>query len=88
MKTVLQVAIKNLKGRSDRNDDSTYTGSGQKIGLETAIKVLESLLEKEREMVVLAHINGQSEFDNGAYRQEVIDNAEEYYNETFNTNER
>ena len=49
---------------------------------------IESLLEKEREMVVLAHINGQSEFDNGAYRQEVIDNAEEYYNETFNTNER
>ena len=47
-----------------------------------------NLLEKEKEVVVLAHINGQSEFDNGAYRQEVIDNAEEYYNETFNTKQK
>jgi hypothetical protein len=44
--------------------------------------------EIEKEQIVSAHINGQSEFDNGAYRQEVIDNAEQYYNETFNTKEK
>jgi|DEB0MinimDraft_6_1074348.scaffolds.fasta_scaffold38438_4 hypothetical protein len=44
--------------------------------------------EMEKEQIVLAHINGQSEFDNGAYRQEVFDNADHYYNSTFNTKER
>ena len=44
--------------------------------------------EMEKEQIVSAHINGQSEFDNGAYRQEVIDNAEQYYNETFNAKKK
>lgn len=50
--------------------------------------ILKEILEKEKEHIVLAHINGQSEFDNGAYRQKVIDNADHYYNSTFNTKER
>jgi len=44
------------------------------------------MLEKEKQQIMDAHINGQSEFDNGAYRQEVIDNAEQYYNETYGGN--
>ena len=59
-----------------------------KVDVDFAISLIKSMLEKEKEQIVLAHINGQSEFDNGAYRKEVIDNAEHYYNSTFNTKER
>ena len=52
------------------------------------LEMEKATLEKEKEVIVLAHINGQSEFDNGAYRQKVIGNAEHYYNETFNTKEK
>lgn len=45
--------------------------------------VFKKAKEMEKEQIVLTHINGQSEFDKGAYRQEVINNAEQYYNETF-----
>jgi len=42
------------------------------------------MLEKEKEVIITAHINGQSEFDTGA-RREINDKyAEQYYNETFN----
>ena len=51
-------------------------------------ELVEQAKEMEKEQIVLGHINGQSEFDNGAYRQEVIGNAEHYYNETFKTKER
>ena len=49
-------------------------------------EILEQAKEMEKEQIMDAHINGQSEFDNGAYRQEVIDNAEQYYNETYGGN--
>jgi hypothetical protein len=40
--------------------------------------------EMEKQQIVDAHLNGQAEFDKGKFRAEVIKNAEEYYNETFN----
>jgi hypothetical protein len=49
---------------------------------------LEQAKEMEKEKLILAHLNGQSEFDKGAYRQEVINNAEKYYNETFKQQEQ
>lgn len=44
---------------------------------------IEEAFDMEKKQLILAHVNGQSEFDKGAYRQKVINNAEQYYNETF-----
>ncbi len=52
------------------------------------INALKKAEKMEKEKLILAHINGQSEFDKGAYRQEVINNAEQYYNETFKQQEQ
>lgn len=49
----------------------------------TQIEIIKQAKEMEKEFLILAHINGQSEFDKGSYRQEVINNAEQYYNKTF-----
>ena len=46
------------------------------------------LLEKEREVIIASHINGQSEFDTGARSIKNDKLAEQYYNETFKTKER
>ena len=48
---------------------------------------IDKAIEMQKEQLILAHVNGQSEFDKGAYRQEVIKNAEQYYNETFKKEE-
>jgi len=71
---------KQLDGRR-KNDDATVLKLNP-------TKLFEQAKEMEKEQIVLGHINGQSEFDNGAYRQEVIGNAERHYNETFKTKER
>ena len=48
------------------------------------IEDFEQAKEMEKQQIIDAHINGQSEYDKGAYRKEVEDNSEYYYNETFN----
>ena len=52
-------------------------------GKEFNDELIEQAKEMEKEFLILAHINGQSEFDKGFYRQEVINNAEQYYKETY-----
>jgi|DEB0MinimDraft_10_1074344.scaffolds.fasta_scaffold36892_6 hypothetical protein len=79
MKTPMQEHIEWLKKEKDEH------GYEKHPYFECAIEHAEAMLEKEKEHIVLSHINGQSEFDNGAYRQEVIRNAEQYYNKTFKT---
>lgn len=44
----------------------------------------EQAKQMEKEQIINAHTNGQAEFDTGAFRQKVIDNSEQYYNETYN----
>jgi hypothetical protein len=46
-------------------------------------ELLDQAKEMEKEQIMDAHINGQSEYDKGAYRKEVEENSEQYYNETF-----
>ena len=41
------------------------------------------LLKKEKEVIILTHINGQSEFDKGARRNINDKYAEQYFNQTF-----
>ena len=81
MKTPMQEVFAHLRA-SKRNDNF-----GEVYCVDWLLENEKSYLEKEKEHIVLAHINGQSDFDNGAYRQKVIDNADHYYNSTFNTKE-
>ena len=46
--------------------------------------IFEQAKQMEKEQIINAHTNGQAEFDTGAFRQKVIDNSEQYYNETYN----
>ena len=57
---------------------------GVKIGLETTIALAESLLNKEKEQIMDAHFEGQNDETDGC----SLDISEQYYNETFNTNEK
>ena len=49
---------------------------------------IESMLEMEKEQIVDAHIEGQRVFDDYPHTQWTNDQAELYYNETFNTKEK
>jgi hypothetical protein len=42
----------------------------------------------EKEHIVDAHIEGQRVFDNYPHTQWTTDQAEQYYNETFTTNQK
>lgn len=41
-------------------------------------------LEREKEQIINAHIEGQRVFDNYPHTQWTNDQAEEYYNQTYN----
>ena len=89
MKTPVQELIENLTEQLDKVvkehpievDKDTYW-RGVKIGLETAIEVTESLLEKEKNMIEDVYVVGYSDGDNGFYFND------DYYKKTFNTNEK
>jgi len=49
---------------------------------------IESMLEMEKEQIVDAHIEGQRVFDDYPHTQWTNDQAELYYNETFNTKQK
>jgi hypothetical protein len=46
-------------------------------------KEIEEAKEMEKQQIIYAHLNGQATFDKGKFREEVVKNAEQYYNETF-----
>ena len=78
MKTPMQEHIEWLKKEKDEH------GYEKHPYFECAIEHAEAMLEKEKEHIVLSHINGQSEFDTGARSIKNDKLAEQYYNETFN----
>jgi len=49
---------------------------------------IESMLEKEKEVIMDAYIEGQRVFDKFPHTQWTNDQAEQYYNQTFNTKEK
>ena len=55
---------------------------------QSLISKIKQLLEKEEEVIIASHINGQSEFDTGARSIKNDKLAEQSYNETFNTKEK
>ena len=52
---------------------------------DAVMDLAESLLEKEKEQIIDAHIEGQRVFDEYPHTQWTNDQAEQYYNETFKT---
>jgi hypothetical protein len=50
--------------------------------------LIDNCLQIENHQIVTAHLNGQSVFDRGAYREEVKKYAEQYYQETFKSEKK
>ena len=78
MKTPMQELIEQLKEERDLH------GYERGLHYETAIEFAESLLEKEKEVIIKANRDG---IDMVVGRKYFI-LGEQYYNETFNTKER
>ena len=55
-----------------------------KVDVDFAISLMKSMLEREKDEIIDAHIDGQCDETEG-YPVEI---AEKYYNETFNTKEK
>jgi len=83
MKTPLQELIEEMQSARRMCDDPSM-----EMDIWTTLDVLiskaELMLEKEKEVIITSHINGQSEFDKGARRDLNDKYAESYYNEKFN----
>ena len=56
-------------------------------GLRAALVMAEGMLEKEKEVIMDAHKDGafHTDWDEDT---DVVENAQDYYNETFNTKEK
>jgi len=50
--------------------------------------IRKEMLEKEKEQIIDAHIEGQRVFDKHPHTQWTNGQAEAYYSETFNTKEK
>jgi hypothetical protein len=57
-----------------------------KIRLDIIEKNQQMWLEKEKEQIIDAHIEGQRVFDKYQHTQWTNDQADEYYNQTYNQN--
>lgn len=76
MKTPIQEAIETIKEYRDNGYADVDTCN-------TILLKLASMLEKEEEVIMDAHMDGQCDDTDGT----PFEKAEQYYNETFNTKE-
>ena len=83
MNTPIQRMIKVLEDIVDKelNED-------KRLAYEYCVYLANTYLEDEKDAIIDAHIEGQREFDDYPHTQWTNDQAEAYYNETFNTNEK
>jgi hypothetical protein len=84
MKTAIQEAISQLK--EFRDDEMAAGWEGEAYAYDTAISILKDLLEKEKEQIMGAWVDGDN--SDCLSEQDSSDFAEQYYNKTFNTNEK
>ena len=82
MKTPMQELISVIRKRQEDEDVQPF------MWLEQIVELAESMLEKEKAVIMDAHIEGQRVFDKFPHTQWTNDQAEQYYNETFNTKEK
>ena len=78
MKTPIQELIEIIKKRQEDDEAMPFMYNDKIIAL------AESMLKKEEDEIIDAHIDGQCDDTDGT----PFEKAEQYYNETFNTNER
>jgi len=79
MKTPMQELIEWL----DNHGDTRIYG-GRELTAHEIKRKAESMIEKEKDEIIDAHIDGQCDDTDGT----PFEKAEQYYNETFNTKER
>jgi hypothetical protein len=84
MKTAIQEAISELK--EIRDEEMAAGWEGEAYAYDTAISILKDLLEKEKEQIMGAWVDGDN--SDCLSEQDSSDFAEQYYNETFNTKEK
>jgi hypothetical protein len=57
-----------------------------RLSFDARYEMFDKLLNLEKEQIIDAHIEGQRIFDNHTHTQWTNDQAEEYYNQTYNQN--
>ena len=83
-KTPMQELIYSLK--SERMNPSNEWQIGYQKALINVISEAESMLEKEKNVIIDAHIEGQRVFDDYPHTQWTTDQAKLYYEKTFKPN--
>ena len=93
--TVIDIALEQIYQAivKSKNPDALTKRTGEyRIGLRKAMEILSNLKEIEKERMFEVYHGYQdylnNEFKNQCGGQSVILTFEEYYNETFNTNEK
>ena len=76
MKTAMQELIEFIELNIDDNDFIKHQ----------VLEEADKALEKEKEQIINAHINGQSEFDMLQFRDINKTLSDNYYNQTYNKN--
>jgi len=86
-----RAGIKNNNMRTPMQELLEWVRATLPMDLDTSRMIeekIESMLDKEKEVIMDAHIEGQRVFDKFPHTQWTNDQAEQYYNETFNTKEK
>jgi hypothetical protein len=88
MKTAMQFLKKEIENKiipsSKENGELSEYQYSHNVAYGTVLTIIEYLLEKEKEQLIKAHIDG---FDNIVVDFKKQEFAEEYYNRTYNQNE-
>jgi len=88
MKTAMQFLKEEIKNKiipsSKENGELSEYQYSHNVAYETVLTIIEYLLEKEKEQLIKAHIDG---FDNIVVDFKKQEFAEQYYNKTYKQNE-
>lgn len=85
MNTPMQELIQRLK--QEQELILKLGGENERMLIDDCIELAEAMLEKEKEVIMDAHKDGafHTDWDENT---SVIENAQDYYNETFNTKKK
>lgn len=88
MKTAMKFLKEEIKNKiipsSKENGELSEYQYSHNVAYETVLTIIEYLLEKEKEQLIKAHIDGFDHIVAGFKKQEF---AEQYYKETYKQNE-
>jgi hypothetical protein len=88
MKTAMQFLKDEIESKiipsSRESGELTDYQYGHNIAYSVVLTLAEYLIEVEKEQIINAHINGQSEFDMLQFRDINKTLSDNYYNQTYN----